>query len=263
MSGPRLAELDPALARPYAELPNRDPEVVAVIGEGFYRSGTPPPATDDWPFLYLPKPAFPRVYAGSLLLLGGLAVIGVLIVMPARTLRRFDWHMFFLGAAFILLETKSIVTFGLLFGSTWMVNSLVFFAILLSVLLAILVSARLRIRRPWLLYGLLFASLLLNYAIRPESLLLDVPAARYLVAAVLAFTPVFLANVVFARSFRDSEAADIAFASNLLGIMAGGTLEYFALLWGCRSLLLLALVLYGVAALLGERLRERVPSLNT
>jgi len=258
MVGPRLAEMDPALARPYEEFTDRDPNTVDVIGEGIYQPGTPPPATDDWPFLYLREPAFPGVYAGSLLLLAALAVAGVLIAMPARTLRRFDWHMFFLGAAFILLETKSIVTFGLLFGSTWMVNSLVFFAILSSVLLAILLSARLRIRRPWILYAMLFGTLLLNYAVRPESLLLDVPALRYLVASVLIFAPVFVANVVFTRSFRDSEAADIAFASNLLGIMAGGTLEYFALLWGYRSLLLLALALYLIAALLGEAFRGRL-----
>ncbi|MGE0543977.1 MAG: spermidine synthase [Dehalococcoidia bacterium] len=258
MNGPRLAAIDPALARPYAELPNRDPDTVDVIGEGFLEPGTPSPATDDWPFLYLQEPTFPRVYAGSLLLLAGLAVVGVLIAMPARMLARFDWHMFFLGAAFILLETKSIVTFGLLFGSTWMVNSLVFFAILSSVLLAIILSARLRIRRSWILYALLFGTLLLNYAIRPESLLLDIPALRYVAASALAFTPVFIANVVFTRSFRDSDAADIAFASNLLGIMAGGTLEYFALLWGYQSLLLLALGLYVVAALLGEPLRRRL-----
>ncbi|MGH2585315.1 MAG: spermidine synthase [Dehalococcoidia bacterium] len=256
--GPRLAEMDPALARPYEEFADRDPTTVDVIGEGIYQPGTPQPATDDWPFLYLREPAFPGVYAGSLLLLAALAVAGVLIAMPVRTLRSFDWHMFFLGAAFILLETKSIVTFGLLFGSTWMVNSLVFFAILSSVLLAILLSARLRIRRPWILYAMLFGTLLLNYAVRPESLLLDVPALRYLVASVLIFAPVFVANVVFTRSFRDSEAADIAFASNLLGIMAGGTLEYFALLWGYRSLLLIALALYLVAALLGEAFRGRL-----
>lgn len=258
IAGPRLDQMDPALKRPYAELPDRDPNVIAVIGEGFYNPGTPPPATDDWPFLYMQERTFPRIYAGSLLLLGALAVIGVVIATPGRTLRRFDWHMFLLGAAFILLETKSIVTFGLLFGSTWMVNSLVFFAILSSVLLAILVSARVRIRRPWLLYGLLAAALLLNYAVRPESLLLDVPTLRYLVAGALAFTPVFLANVVFSRSFRDSEEADIAFASNLLGIMAGGTLEYFALLWGYRSLLLVALALYLAAALVGERAWRRL-----
>jgi hypothetical protein len=252
MAGPRIKEIDPTLVRPYAEVPGRDPNVIDVIGEGFLDPGTPAAATDDWPFLYLQERTFPRVYAGSLLLLGVLAVVGVLIATPARTLRRFDWHMFFLGAAFILVETKSLVTFGLLFGSTWMVNSLVFFAILCSVLLAILVSSRLQIRNPWPLYALLLGTLLLNYAVRPETLLLDTPALRYVVAGALAFSPVFIANVVFSRSFRDSEEADVAFASNLLGIMAGGTLEYFALLWGYRALLLVALALYLAAAIIGE-----------
>ena len=50
--------------------------------------------------------------------------------------------MFFLGAAFMLLETRSLVTFSLLFGSTWLVNSLVFFAILCSVMLAVFISAK-------------------------------------------------------------------------------------------------------------------------
>jgi SAM-dependent methyltransferase len=300
MAGPRLAALDPALAKPYQEVPARDPHVIQVIGEGFYAPGSsaksaissgpsrnsvpakaldegfvtvrvPPPATDDWPFLYMPKHTFPRVYAGSLLLLTGLAVVGVLVFAPRtgngqrvtgnRGRRRLhplpvtryllpplDWHMFLLGGAFMLLETKSIVTFGLLFGSTWRVNSLVFFAILVSVLAAILVSTRVRIRRPWLLYGALAAALLVNWALPPERLLLDVPALRYLLAATLAFLPVFLANLVFSRSFRDSAEADIAFASNLLGIMAGGALEYCALVFGYRALLLLALTLYLGAA---------------
>jgi hypothetical protein len=187
-----------------------------------------------------------------LFLLAGIALIGVLIAMPRKALRRFDLHMFFLGAAVILLETKSIVAFGLLFGSTWMVNSLVFFAILTSVLVAILVSSRLQIKRPWILYALLAITLIINFIVRPERLLFDTPILRYVVAAVMAFTPVFIANVVFARSFRDSETADIAFGSNLLGIMAGGTLEYFALLLGYRALLLIALGLYMTAALLGR-----------
>ena len=40
--------------------------------------------------------------------------------------------MFFLGAGFMLLETKSVVHMTLLFGSTWLVNSIVFFAILVD-----------------------------------------------------------------------------------------------------------------------------------
>ena len=38
-------------------------------------------------------------------------------------------RMFFLGAAFMLLETKAIVHLALLFGSTWLVNSAVFFSV--------------------------------------------------------------------------------------------------------------------------------------
>ena len=60
----------------------------------------------------------------------------------ARPIRRFSPHFFVLGAAFLLLETRSLVSFSLLFGSTWLVNALAFFAILASVLLAILVNAR-------------------------------------------------------------------------------------------------------------------------
>src|SRR4030095_6915960 len=40
-----------------------------------------------------------------------------------------DGQMFFLGAGFMLLETKGVVHMALLFGSTWLVNSVVFFAI--------------------------------------------------------------------------------------------------------------------------------------
>jgi hypothetical protein len=45
--------------------------------------------------------------------------------------------------------------------------------------------------------------------------------------------------------------------------MAGGTLEYLALLWGYQSLLLLALALYLIAALFGEPLRRRISRLAT
>ena len=253
MAGPRLRDLPPENAQPYAELAVRDPAQPDVVGEGFFAAATPHPATDDWPFLYLRKPGFPTIYASSLLFLFGLAVVGVLITMPRRTLRKFDWHMFLLGAAFILLETKSIVTFGLLFGATWMVNSLVFFAILASVLLAIVVSSRVEFSRSRYLYGALAVALVANYVIRPEQLLIGVPILRYLVTAAIAFTPVFLANVVFARSFRDSETADLAFASNLIGIMVGGTMEYLALVWGYRALLLIAMVLYLSAAVLQRK----------
>ena len=55
----------------------------------------------------------------------------------------------------MLLETKGVVHMALLFGSTWMVNSIVFFAILVMILLSNLFVIWLRPRRRWLFYVLL------------------------------------------------------------------------------------------------------------
>jgi hypothetical protein len=182
------------------------------------------------------------------------------LTAPPRALRRFHWHFFFLGAAFMLLETRSIVTFALLFGTTWMVNSLVFFAVLLSVLAAIAVNARLKGRigaRP--LYGALLASLLLAYLLPREMLLgLEPAALRYAVAGFVTFLPVFVANIVFSHSFRDSGEADVAFASNLIGAMVGGMLEYLSLVTGYHALLPVVALCYLLSAVFRPRMRGRL-----
>lgn len=219
---------------------------------------TPTTATDDWPFLYLRTPFIAPHYIAALGLALAIALAGVFGAARSggTAIRRFSPHFFVLGAAFLLLETRSLVSFSLLFGSTWLVNALAFFAILASVLLAILVNARLQLRRPELLYGGLFGALAVAFALPPESLLIDPPELRYALAAVVAFAPVFLANLVFTYSFRDTRTADMAFASNLLGAMVGGALEYVALLTGYRVLLVVVAALYGLAWLFATRWRR-------
>jgi len=122
-----------------------------------------------------------------------------------------------------------------------------FFAILSSVMLAVLVNRRFRIRRIGVFYVLLFGLLALNLTLKPESLLLGSGVLRYVVASVLSFAPVFVANLIFSNSFRDTEAADIGFASNLLGVMVGGMLEYFSMLVGYRLLLVPVMAFYALA----------------
>ncbi len=51
---------------------------------------------------------------------------------------------------------------------------------------------------------------------------------RFAVAVVVWFTPIFIANLVFAERFRNVEASNVAFGANLLGAMVGGVLEYIA-----------------------------------
>ena len=234
-----------------------------VTGEGYMPRTNSMPATDDWPFVYLPRKSFPAIYLRGLAVVAAISLAGIWWIAPRSTLRRFDWHMFFLGVAFALLEVKALTTFALLFGSTWTVNSLVFFAILSSVLVAVLVNARFTFRRIWIFYLLLFAMLALNLAIRPETLLFGNVFARYLVASCLAFAPVFLANVIFSHSFRDTELADIAFASNLFGIMVGGMLEYLSMLFGYHMLLWLVIAFYALAMVLRQSAARRTPVLSS
>jgi Spermine/spermidine synthase domain len=220
-------------------------------------AGAPAAATDDWPFLYL-KDHFIAPYYG--LAIGIIIAFAVLLVARAAvrsgtSVRQFSPHFFVLGVAFLLLETKSIATFSLLFGTTWVVNSLVFFAVLASVLAAILVNQRVRFRNPVWLYAGLFGSLALAIALPPAQLLLDPPWLRYVVAAALAFAPIFFANLVFSYSFRDTKAADMAFASNLLGAVVGGAVEYVALVSGYSWLLFLVGGLYLLAWALASNVR--------
>ena len=253
IAGPRLQTLDPTLNVPYVETPDLPDtgrgSAMPMIGQGrMSRDPQQALASDDWPFVYMPVPVIPTVYLGALGVVLVIALVCLLIAVPKDVLRRFDWHFFFLGGAFMLLETRSLVNFALLFGTTWMVNSLVFFAILCSVLLAVLFNARFKLKRigPW--YALLFALLAINYILPSQTLLsISIPALRYTLASLLAFTPIFLANVIFSHSFRDSLSADIAFGSNLLGAMVGGVFEYAALALGYPFLLLPVICFYGIA----------------
>jgi hypothetical protein len=217
----------------------------------------PTPATDDWPFLYLRSPSVAPYYLGALAFLLLFAVAAVLGAAraTATAVRRFSPHFFVLGIAFLLLETKSLVSFSLLFGTTWVVNAMAFFAVLASVLLAIGLNARYRAPNPIPLYVALFLAIAVAHQLPVDALLIDPPELRYALAAAIAFAPVFFANLVFAYSFRDIASADMAFASNLLGAMVGGTLEYLALLTGFRALLLVVAGLYLVAFLLTRRFR--------
>ncbi|MDQ2953181.1 MAG: spermidine synthase, partial [Chloroflexota bacterium] len=217
----------------------------------------PQPATDDWPFPYLQLPSIPDRYLVALgaMLLFAIVAIGLCVARTGGTVRRLSPHFFVLGVAFLLLETRSLVTFGLLFGTTWVVNALVFFAILVSVLAAVGINARFRLADPRPLYAALLTALLLGYLVPPSSLLFEPAWLRYVVAAVLTFSPVFFANLVFTRSFADTQTADMAFASNLLGAMFGGIVEWLALVIGYQGLLPIVAACYVAAYVLGSQWR--------
>lgn len=211
------------------------------------------PATDDHPFLYLKENEIPGFYLLTigLILLVSLGLVRLVTPRMSQIVSYGD--LFLMGAAFLLLEAKSVVQFALLFGTTWFVNALVFAGVLVSVLAAVDVARRFQFKNPKRLYLALTASLLIAWALPPGVLLEMARPARFIVAIIVSFTPIFLANLIFAERFRRVSSSPVAFGANLLGAMVGGVLEYTALVVGYRMILVVVAVLYLGAFLLTPR----------
>ncbi len=235
-------------------------------------SAAPAPSSDDKPFLYVKDGSFTNLelYWRTLfliLLVSAVTVAGVLLGRgrdagsAGRTLARMARYrdLFLLGAAFMLLETKSVTGFALLFGTTWVVNALVFAGVLLAVLAAVEVTRRRTTPPLPVMYAILLGGLALSWLV-PSSWLLSLPiGARAVAAITIAFLPIFAANVIFAKRFAETIDPTLAFAANLLGAMVGGCLEYLALLFGYHALLILAAVLYVGAYLIRPRAAPSQP----
>jgi hypothetical protein len=208
------------------------------------------PATDDSPFLYYKQGAIPAIYLWTL---AGILLISLLAVRllggSFRSMRPY-LDLFFMGAAFLLLETKNIATFALLFGTTWLVNALVFGGVLLIVLAAVETTRKFRTPPLPVVWGAIVASLVLAYVVDPAWLLGWAFWPRLVTASVLGFLPVYLANIAFAKRFAATDRVQSAFAVNLLGSVLGGCLEYGALVTGYRNLLIVVGLLYLAAFVL-------------
>lgn len=204
-------------------------------------------ATDSWPFLYLDHRTIPI----SLLMLLIVMVLGTRRLLKsslgAGWTRNTEYRqIFFLGAAFMLLETKGITQLSLLFGSTWIVNSVVIGTFLTMGFLANLwvlvrpVSLRFT-------YVLLFISLLLGVVISPSHFFASSATMKVIAAGLLVGVPVFFSGIIFSTSFKVSSHPEKALAVNLFGAIAGGILENAVMLGGINTLGVLAILLYGGA----------------
>ena len=255
LAGPRLAELTAP--------PPLPPDVMA-----YGQSHAPSPAhalsrdasvvlaTDNWPFLYMRAPDLPRHYLAALALV---LVVSALAVWLARGSGSgaWSWHFFFLGAGFMLLETKSIVQFALLWGSTWSSASLAIASVLVMALASALVASRVEIRRRGLIAAALLALIAINYAIPVGRVTFDSRIAESVFYGLLVFSPVFCAGLLFSTSFKDSSSTADDFGANLLGAMVGGVGEYLSLLAGYRFLLVLVAVCYVLALVSRGRIADR------
>jgi hypothetical protein len=224
-------------------------------------------ATDSWPFLYLQRPMIPGL---NLRGIGIMAAIGIAFLLPflwsrtdtpsmptetrASNLGRLG-QMFFLGAGFMLIETKAVVHMALLFGGTWIVNSVVFCAVLLMILVANLFVLSVRPRSTLPFYVGLAISLAVSAVVPMDAFLGWTRSLQIAASCALAFIPVFFAGVVFAVSFSESSDADRAFGANIAGALFGGLSEYSSMLLGFQYVVLVALVFYAASWLASRAAR--------
>lgn len=210
---------------------------------------------DDWPFLYLKNRSIPAIYRNAMI---GTGLIVALLLLALQLLSRnqvrfrgldnlfLKLAFLFMGVAFLLLETKSVVQFSLLFGTTWLNNSLVFLAVLLLVLAANWTA--MLFRQRWVLW-LVFPFLLLSTTITllyPLYHLLEIgnPFLRFILASLMTFAPIFFANLIFSSSFRDQAIPEHIFGWNLIGSTIGGILEYTSMILGYNNLALIVTLSY-------------------
>ena len=204
---------------------------------------------DDWPYLYLKGRTIPAHYVAALLVV--LLISAAFIGIGARRAfagGRWDAPMFFMGAGFLLVETKSVTEMSLLFGSTWTVNLLVFGAILVTVLVANLVVQQRKLDRTGPLFVGLFAALALAYALPASALLPLGTVAQWIAGGIMVALPILFASLIFSTLLARRGDAGRALAYNLLGAIVGGVLEYSTMALGIKAMYILAAVIYGCAA---------------
>lgn len=225
---------------------------------------------DDWPFLYLVERGIPAVYQWSMLAMGVFATLLVgLLHFTTRRLERFGKPgmlatkvaFVFMGIAFTLLETKSVIQFSLLFGTTWLNSSLVFLAALLLVLVANWTAPMIQSQRVMpIIYAALILSCLLTYVYPLGNLLgIESVVLRFVLASVLTFAPIFFANLVFSVSFRDLDVPEHVFGWNLIGATVGGVVEYSSMYFGYSFLAVVVAVSYALVVALLVTSRRAQP----
>ena len=202
-------------------------------------------STDDWPFFYMPRRVYPVSYLGVLALMAALSFVLIRVFLHDG-LRFGSPAFFFMGAGFMLVETKGITELGLAFGNTWQVIGIVIAGVLFMAFLANAVVHRLKIAGLRWPFVLLLLSLALGFAIAKGGGFPPTLAGRAAAVAVLT-CPLFFSGIVFSTLLRSGASISGAMAMNLLGAMGGGLLEYNSMYFGFRSLYVLAGALYAAA----------------
>ena len=202
-------------------------------------------STDDWPFFYMPQRVYPASYLImiALILLLSLLLVGNFV---GEALRFSHLSFFFLGAGFMLIETKGITEMGLTFGNTWQVIGIVFAGILIMAFLGNCLVQWFSIKRPQLAYVFLLAALATGWLAARSGGFASTPVGRLETAALLS-VPLLFSGIVFSTLLSAERHISGIMAMNLMGAIVGGLLEYNSMYLGFQALYLMAMGCYVLA----------------
>jgi spermidine synthase len=243
----------------------QDPKLKSLISS--WQSKYPLPlsyttkiATDDWPYIYLLTPTIPILY----FLLAGLLVLLFLRCRWKLQLgglikgwNRSNWHFFFLGAAFLLLEVQNISKAAVVFGNTWDVNAVIVSGVLAMILLANLIASKFpRLPLGWV-YAVLCGICLILYFLDLSRFAFLPYASKVIVVGGLTTLPMLFSGIVFIRSFAAVTGKDKALGANLIGALVGALLQSVTFVTGIKALLLIVAGLYFLSLLTRPREMEQ------
>jgi spermidine synthase len=223
-------------------------DVSDYFSQAYPESAVP---TDDWPFFYMVERAYPVTY---MIALGMVLLLSYFFVRKtigfADPIDRSYLPFFFLGAGFMLVETKAITELGLHLGGTWFVIAAAILLVLVMAFLANLIVTRSARSLAGPAYIGLFVSLLVGYGLATShgQWMFGPPLVQLALSCFVLTVPLYFAGIIFSSLIGEARInISTAFAYNLMGALFGGVMEYNSMYFGFAFLYLLALGFYGLA----------------
>lgn len=224
--------------------------------------------TDDWPYLYVRPDVLDVPYLLIILQIVLASFLAARKVLLGHG-NALNWQMFFMGAAFLLLELHAISFLSLLYGSTWLTSAIAINGILLMIFcsnLLVMKFGRFFSGKEWLIYLLLLLAIFADYLLPSGAFSTAPELVRFGLLTLLTLLPLCVAGFLFSSLFSRVDNAARALSFNLFGSVVGGMLEYLSNFWGVKALCLVAAAFYLLALLCllkGSRQGESSPAGQT
>lgn len=220
-----------------------------IVAEDISNTSAPRILTDDWPYLYIAPGGMDLPY---LLLVFEIIALSLIASRKMVAQHRSFWsfHMFFMGAAFLLLELEAISRLSLIYGATWVTASIVINGILIMILIAnfLVIKFRPAISKSLpMVFAALLLSLLANYFMPVSSIAESQTPLASFGLTVITLLPMFIAGTIFATTFSQLKNPPAGLGFNILGSVLGALLELMSIYTGVKALLIVATALYSGA----------------